>query len=62
MPDEIKNQINIEIYSLSGVKVFTKKISRNDNKLNIQHLNNGVYIIMINDGKKVYSNKIQLRK
>ncbi|MDK2978213.1 MAG: hypothetical protein PWP52_927 [Bacteroidales bacterium] len=62
IPEQIKNQTNIEIYSLSGAKVFTKKISRNDNRINIQHLNNGVYIIRINDGRKVYSNKIQLRK
>src|SRR6056297_115845 len=62
MPEKIKNQTNIEIYSLSGAKVYTKNISKNDNEINIQHLTNGVYIIRISDGRKVYSNKIQLRK
>lgn len=62
LPDDFKNQTNLDIYSLSGAKIFTKTISKNDNKINLGHLNNGIYIIRINQDGKIYSNKIQIRK
>ncbi len=62
IPDNIYHQVEVEVYSLSGAKVYTKTISQNDNRINIEHLNNGVYIVRMNEGGKVYSNKIQLRK
>ncbi|MDY6800970.1 MAG: T9SS type A sorting domain-containing protein [Bacteroidota bacterium] len=62
IPEHINVQTNIDVYSLSGVNVFSSKISKDDNRINLNHLNNGIYIIRIIYDGKVYSNKIQLRK
>ncbi|MFO7830011.1 MAG: T9SS type A sorting domain-containing protein [Bacteroidales bacterium] len=62
LPEEANANYNVEVYSLSGAKIYSKTISRNDSRLNLEEFNNGIYIIKLNLDGKVYSNKIQIRK
>lgn len=48
----------ITISDLSGRVVFTSLFSSKDEKLNVSHLNDGLYIMSIHSGEEVYSEKI----
>ncbi len=50
-----KNSI-ISIYSLEGQKIMEQKIS--GNSINLSKLNRGIYILELNNGKKIYRQKI----
>ncbi|MEE4196107.1 MAG: T9SS type A sorting domain-containing protein [Bacteroidales bacterium] len=62
IPENTENQTTVDIYSLSGAKVFTQKISSDNHRINLSELNNGIYIVRIQQNGKIYSNKIQLSK
>ena len=47
----------VSFYDVLGHKILTKEISENDNKVNIQHLSNGVYYYSF-ESNKVFNGKI----
>lgn len=52
----------VEVFTLSGLKVYSKTTNLNNNSLNLEHLNSGFYLIKLEKNGKVYSQKIQIRK
>jgi len=59
--DKIENS-TIEVYSLSGSKVFSKVIMESTNQIDLTHLNSGTYLIKLSKDGVIYSEKIQIRK
>ena len=51
-------EVNIWLYDLSGVALISKNESRNAFDLNINHLANGLYILRIRIGEKLFDWKI----
>ncbi len=62
LPKSINGSFNIEVYSLSGTKVYAKTMRDDNNKIDLSNLNNGLYIISIKNGGKIYSQKIRIKK
>jgi photosystem II stability/assembly factor-like uncharacterized protein len=52
----------IEVYTLSGSKVYSNKVMEPSNQINLQHLNSGTYLIKLNKDGIIYTEKIQIRK
>ena len=50
--------LNIEIYSLLGAKVYTVKNMSNPQSIYLEHLKNGVYIVVGKVSGKTFSRKI----
>ncbi len=46
--DAFNSELSITISRLNGELIYTKKINRNESKINISHLENGMYILNIN--------------
>jgi hypothetical protein len=51
-------EVNIWLYDLSGVAIISKNESRNAFDLNINHLADGLYILRIRIGEKLFDWKI----
>lgn len=51
-------EVNIWLYDLSGVALISKNESRNSFDLNINHLADGLYILRIRIGEKLFDWKI----
>lgn len=49
---------NIEIYSLTGSKVYEQNLNKNNVTLDISHLKSGLYIVIIKDEKKYSTLKL----
>lgn len=62
LPENFNDNYNIEVYSLSGAKVFSTKINKSDSRLNLKNLREGLYIIKLEHGNEIYSQKVQIRK
>ncbi len=62
LPDEFNEDYDLKIYSLSGTQVYSAKINKSENRINIEELKDGLYIINIENNGKIYSQKVQLRK
>jgi len=62
LPDNFNSNYAIDVYSLSGSKVYSKTINKNDNQVNLESLNNGIYIIRLNNDGNIYSQKVKIRK
>ncbi|MBI9053133.1 MAG: T9SS type A sorting domain-containing protein [Bacteroidales bacterium] len=62
LPDNFNGNYTIDVYSLSGSKVYSKLVNKNDNQVNLESLNNGMYIIRLENDGNVYSQKIKVRK
>ena len=62
LPENFNDEYNIDVYSLSGAKVLTKLINKNNNSINLENLNNGLYIIRLENNGEIYSQKIKIRK
>ncbi len=52
----------LELYTLSGVKVHSEFVKNSNQAIDLQKLNNGIYIVNINKEGKSYSTKIHIRK
>ncbi|MFC2104884.1 T9SS type A sorting domain-containing protein, partial [Bacteroidota bacterium] len=62
LPDDFNKNYDINVYNLSGAQVYSAVINRSDNRLNLDELKEGLYIIRLENNGEVYSQKIQLRK
>jgi len=62
LPNDFNGMYNLNVYALSGAQVYSTKISKSDSRINLNKLNNGLYIIRIENNGEIYSQKIQLRK
>jgi photosystem II stability/assembly factor-like uncharacterized protein len=62
LPENLNKSYTIDVYSLSGSKVYSKLITRNDNQLNLEKLNNGIYIIRLENDGEIYSQKVKIQK
>ena len=62
--DNVSNVNTIEVYSIIGKKIFSNEVSSlSDLKLNIQNLENGVYMVKLFDNKKsVFYTKTFVKK
>jgi hypothetical protein len=62
LPENFNENYTIDVYSLSGAKVYSTKINNSDNRINIENLKDGLYIIKLENNGEIYSQKIQLQK
>lgn len=62
LPENLNNSYTLNVYSLSGSKVYSKQINQEDNQINLESLRNGMYIIRIEDKGNVYSQKVKIQK
>lgn len=62
LPENLIGSYNINVYSLTGSKVHSESISNTDNELNLGSLNNGVYIVRIENEGIIYSQKVKIQK
>ena len=62
LPIEKIENSTLEVYSLSGSKVFSKTITESTNQIDLQQLNSGTYLIKLTKDGVIYSEKIQIRK
>ncbi len=62
LPENFNENYDIDVYSLSGAKVFSTRINKSDSRLNLENLREGLYIIKLEYGGEIYSQKIQIRK
>lgn len=62
LPENLNKSYTIDVYSLSGSKVYSKLITRNDNQLNLENLNNGIYIMRLENNGEIYSQKVKIQK
>lgn len=56
-PEHISNAI-VNVYNILGQKLLEKEISNTDSKVNIEHLNSGIYLISINADNQIVGFKI----
>jgi len=54
------NDSTIEIYNLQGEKIFVMKKNNQPalNEIDISNLSKGIYVVVISDGGKSYSEKL----
>ncbi|GEM_PF-6456814 len=52
------NQVDVLIYDATGKQVFQQKAVGNNNSLNIQSLNKGIYLMQVIDGNQILTKKI----
>jgi len=62
IPEEINGNVTVDIYSLTGAKLNSQKISKDNGKLDISNLNNGIYLLRMEHNGKIYSQKVKLTK
>ena len=62
LPSSIIGNSTVDIYTLSGSKVYSQILNESSNQLNLQHLNTGIYLIRLNKDGIIYTEKIQIRK
>jgi hypothetical protein len=62
LPDETSFPVMLEIYSLTGIKVLQKELNDNRNTIETSRLNNGLYIISLNNNGMVKKLKLQINK
>lgn len=48
----------VEIYNISGAKVYTRTIVKEQNEIDISGLSNGIYLVKALNGTNIYSQKI----
>ncbi|MDX9697299.1 MAG: T9SS type A sorting domain-containing protein [Bacteroidales bacterium] len=59
--DKIENS-SLEVFSLSGSKVYSTVITESTNQIDLTHLNSGTYLIKLSKDGIIYSEKVQIRK
>jgi hypothetical protein len=57
LPSEIQNIAQIDIFTISGVKVLSKKINSENPIINVKEIAQGVYILKLSCGNKTYINR-----
>ncbi len=62
LPENFNKTYNIEVYSLSGAKVYSTRINKSDNNVNLENLKEGLYIIRLENEGELYTQKIQIRR
>ncbi|PLX22007.1 MAG: hypothetical protein C0597_02880, partial [Marinilabiliales bacterium] len=62
LPNELNGSYQIQVYSLSGAQVYSKTITNFENRIDLSDLNNGIYILRLENEGEIYSQKLQLRK
>lgn len=61
MQENSKEELQLEVYNISGQLVFEKQLTafEKEHRINIQHLQSGVYLVkLLSDSQVVYSSKI----
>jgi len=51
-------QLNLEIYSITGTKVYSENISGLENSINVGKLSKGLYLVKLNDGVNIYTARV----
>jgi hypothetical protein len=59
--DKIENS-TLEVYSLSGSKVYSMVITESTNQIDLTNLNSGTYLLKLSKDGIIYSEKVQIRK
>lgn len=62
LPDNFNSSYKVQVYSLSGSQMYTASISKSNNRMNLNKLKEGLYIIRIENNGEIYSQKIQLKR
>lgn len=62
LPESFNKTYNIDVYSLSGAKVYSTRINKSDNNINLENLKDGLYIIRLENKGELYTQKIQIRR
>jgi len=62
LSENLKESYILNVYSIAGTKVYTEKISESSNTINLSNLNNGIYILRIENKGEIYSMKVRIRK
>ncbi|MCK5168292.1 MAG: T9SS type A sorting domain-containing protein, partial [Bacteroidales bacterium] len=62
LPENFNENYTIDVYSLSGAKVFSTRINKSDSRFNLENLKDGLYIIKLEHDGEIYSQKIQIKK
>ncbi|MFC2096257.1 T9SS type A sorting domain-containing protein, partial [Bacteroidota bacterium] len=62
LPDDFNDNYNVNVYSLSGAQMYSTWINKSENRINLDNLKEGLYIIRLENNGKIYSQKVQLRK
>ena len=52
---EIKS---INIYSITGAKVYSRPKDQTSNEIDLSSYNNGIYVVVVNDGVKNHTLKV----
>lgn len=56
--DNSLDNVNWEIYNVTGVKVLSGVLENSNRKLNLESLNNGMYLLLLHTKNQSYSQKI----
>lgn len=56
------NNCNIEVYAITGAKVYTGTIENSENTINLEKLESGIYILSLEKDGEVFYKKIQINK
>lgn len=62
IPEEINGNVTVDIYSLTGAKLNSQKVNKDNGRLDISNLNNGIYLLRMEHNGKIYSQKVKLNK
>jgi len=62
IPKEINDNVTVDIYSLNGVKLNSHQVNKDNGRLDISGLNNGIYLLRMEYNGKIYSQKVKLTK
>ncbi|RIH64425.1 T9SS C-terminal target domain-containing protein [Mariniphaga sediminis] len=54
----LKESVSVDIYDLTGKKIISQLINNQLDEMNLDGLDNGVYIVRINQGEKILSLKL----
>lgn len=58
----VKNTVDVEVFNINGQKIMNKIGLRENDEIDLQELNAGMYIIRLNDNFKSMSHKVTIEK